>query len=67
MQFQHDGAPAQFSADVRSTLDTAYPKRWTGWGGPVNWPARSPDLSCLDLLPLRLYEASCLRKPYRLQ
>ncbi|GFY35172.1 uncharacterized protein TNCV_5045471 [Trichonephila clavipes] len=22
--------------------------RWIGRGGPVNWPARSPDLSCLD-------------------
>ncbi|GFW06265.1 uncharacterized protein TNCV_37401 [Trichonephila clavipes] len=23
-------------------------RRWIGRGGPVNWPARSPDLSCLD-------------------
>ncbi|GFW86614.1 uncharacterized protein TNCV_4333981 [Trichonephila clavipes] len=48
MWFQHDGAPAHFSADVRSVLDAAYPGRWFGQGGPVNWPARSPDLSCLD-------------------
>ncbi|GFV83324.1 uncharacterized protein TNCV_1900501 [Trichonephila clavipes] len=48
MWFQHDGAPAHFSADVRSALDTAYPGRWIGRDGPVNWPARSPDLSCLD-------------------
>ncbi|GFW23133.1 uncharacterized protein TNCV_3802331 [Trichonephila clavipes] len=48
MWFQHDGAPAHFSADVRSALDTAYPGRWIGRGGPVNWPAHSPDLSCLD-------------------
>ncbi|GFU70571.1 transposable element Tc1 transposase [Trichonephila clavipes] len=27
MWFQHDGAPAHFSADVRSALDTAYPGR----------------------------------------
>ncbi|PRD19263.1 UNVERIFIED_CONTAM: hypothetical protein NCL1_57865 [Trichonephila clavipes] len=47
MWFQHDGAPARFSADVRSALDTAYPGRWIGRGGPVNWPARSPDLSCI--------------------
>ncbi|GFX02368.1 uncharacterized protein TNCV_2285351 [Trichonephila clavipes] len=47
MWFQHDGAPAPFSADVRSALDTAYRGRWIGRGGPENWPARSPDLSCL--------------------
>ncbi|GFV59616.1 DUF4817 domain-containing protein [Trichonephila clavipes] len=48
MWFQHDGAPTHYSADVRSALDTAYPGRWIGRGGPVNWPARSPVLSCLD-------------------
>ncbi|GFT97008.1 uncharacterized protein TNCV_5107901 [Trichonephila clavipes] len=48
MWFQHDRAPAHFSADVRSALDTAYPGRWIRRGGPVNWPACSPNLSCLD-------------------
>ncbi|GFX81582.1 uncharacterized protein TNCV_4179221 [Trichonephila clavipes] len=48
MWFRHDGAPAHFSANVRSTLDTANPGRWIGRGGSVNWPARSPDLPCLD-------------------
>ncbi|GFV65953.1 uncharacterized protein TNCV_1303441 [Trichonephila clavipes] len=48
MWFQRDGAPAHFSRDVRRVLDTAYPGRWIGWGGPVNWPTRSPDLYCLD-------------------
>ncbi|GFS78149.1 uncharacterized protein TNCV_1107611 [Trichonephila clavipes] len=48
MWFQHDGTPAQFSADVRSALDTAYPGQWIGRGGPVSWSKRSPDLSCLD-------------------
>ncbi|GFX39912.1 uncharacterized protein TNCV_2646751 [Trichonephila clavipes] len=43
-------APAPFSADVRSALDTSYPERWIGRGGPVNWPARSSDISCLDFL-----------------
>ncbi|PRD28951.1 UNVERIFIED_CONTAM: hypothetical protein NCL1_30891 [Trichonephila clavipes] len=50
MWFQHDGVPAHFSADVRSALDTAYPGGWIGRGGTVNWPTRSPDLSCLDFL-----------------
>ncbi|GFY12348.1 uncharacterized protein TNCV_284511 [Trichonephila clavipes] len=48
MWFQHDGAHAHFSADVRSALDTTYPGRWIGRGGPVNWPTLSFDLSCLD-------------------
>ncbi|GFS75576.1 uncharacterized protein TNCV_3425211 [Trichonephila clavipes] len=42
--------PAHFSADVRSALDTAYPGRWIGRGGPINWPARSFDLSRLDFI-----------------
>ncbi|GFV44685.1 uncharacterized protein TNCV_212381 [Trichonephila clavipes] len=50
MWFQHDGAPAHFSADVRSALDTAYPGRCIGRDGPGNWSAHSPDLSCLDFL-----------------
>ncbi|GFS66323.1 uncharacterized protein TNCV_3856251 [Trichonephila clavipes] len=49
MWFKHDGAPAHFCADVRSALDTAYLRRWIGRSGLVNYPARSPDLSCLDV------------------
>ncbi|GFV66388.1 uncharacterized protein TNCV_1478521 [Trichonephila clavipes] len=48
MWFQHDGAPAHFSTDVRSVLDTTYPGRWIGRDGSANWLARSTDLSCLD-------------------
>lgn len=48
MWFQHDGAPAHFSREVRAFLDTAYGTRWIGRGGPVAWPARSPDLTSLD-------------------
>ncbi|GFV48392.1 uncharacterized protein TNCV_3026621 [Trichonephila clavipes] len=39
---------AHFRADVGSALDRAYPGQWIGRGGPVNWPSRSNDLSCLD-------------------
>ncbi|GFV03492.1 uncharacterized protein TNCV_5060331 [Trichonephila clavipes] len=48
MWFQHDGAPAHFSGDVRNYLDVTFGQQWIGGGGPVRWPARSPDLSCLD-------------------
>ena len=29
-------------------LDARFPKRWMGRGGPITWPARSPDLNVLD-------------------
>lgn len=48
MHFQHDGAPAHFGRIVRNWLDENYPERWIGRGGPVPWPARSPDLNPLD-------------------
>ncbi|GFW01710.1 uncharacterized protein TNCV_4086251 [Trichonephila clavipes] len=46
MWFQHDGASAHFSRNVRNHLDTG--QHWIGRGGPVPWPPRSSDLSCLD-------------------
>lgn len=48
MWYQCDGAPAHFSLSVRQYLDETYPNRWIGRGGPVDWPARSPDLTPLD-------------------
>lgn len=46
--FMHDGAPAHFSIRARTHLDEVYANQWIGRGGPVNWPARSPDLNPLD-------------------
>lgn len=48
MYYQHDGAPAHFQLNVRRHLDDEYGHRWIGRGGPVQWPARSPDLTPLD-------------------
>ncbi|XP_054713709.1 uncharacterized protein LOC129223166 [Uloborus diversus] len=48
MWFQHDGAPAHFSIDVRNYLNATFGARWIGCGGPVPWPPRSPDFSSLD-------------------
>lgn len=48
MWFQHDGAPPHFARVVRNHLDEAFLNRWIGRGGPVSWPARSPDLTSLD-------------------
>lgn len=46
--YMHDGAPAHWDRNVRNHLDQTYPNRWIGRGGPMAWPARSPDLNPLD-------------------
>lgn len=46
--YQHDGAPPHYSRLVRDYLNTRYGDMWIGRGGPVPWPARSPDLTPLD-------------------
>lgn len=33
---------------MRQILNTRFPERWIGRGGPITWPARSPDLNVLD-------------------
>lgn len=48
MWFMHDGAPAHFSVNVREHLNDSFQNQWIGRGGPVPWPARSPDLNPLD-------------------
>lgn len=48
MMFQHDGAPAHYRRQVREILNARFPDRWIGRGGPIIWPARSPDLNVLD-------------------
>lgn len=46
--FQQDGAPPHFALIVRNYLDQMFPNRWIGRRGPIEWPARSPDLTPLD-------------------
>ena len=48
MLFQQDGASAHYAAVVRNWLDEKFPNRWIGRRGPIEWPARSPDLSPPD-------------------
>lgn len=48
MRFQHDGCPAHYRRSVREWLDTYYPNNWIRRGGPIPWPARSPDLTPMD-------------------
>lgn len=46
--FQLDGCPAHYFRGVRNWLNTNYPNRWIGRGGPMAWPPRSPDITPLD-------------------
>lgn len=46
--FQQDGCPAHNVQIVKEYLDNSFPDSWIGLNGPINWPARSPDLSPLD-------------------
>jgi hypothetical protein len=50
LHFLHDGAPAHFSIIARRYLNRKFPSRWTRRGGPITWPAPSPDLNTLDFL-----------------
>jgi hypothetical protein len=56
--FQHDGAPAYYCKRVREILDNRFPDRWIGRGGPIVWPARSPDLNVLDYFVWGFIKAS---------
>ena len=47
---QHDGAPAHFAVNVKEYLNEQFRQRWIGRGGPVPWPARSPDLTPMNFL-----------------
>lgn len=48
MWLQHDGAGPHYANIVKDFLNDTFPNRWIGRGGPVRWPARSPDLTSLD-------------------
>ena len=46
--WMQDGAPAHFRTDVREYLNQTFPGKWIGRQGPIDWPARSPDLTPMD-------------------
>ena len=46
--FQKDGAPPYWGLRVRQSLERQLPDQWIGRGGPIPWPARSPDMTPLD-------------------
>lgn len=48
MWFLHDGAPVHFTRPIINFLNETYNQQWIGRGGPVPWPARSPDMTKMD-------------------
>lgn len=48
LYFQQDGAPPHNSRIVLNHLTETYGEQVIATHGPVRWPARSPDLTCLD-------------------
>lgn len=46
--YQQDGAPAHNARVNTDWLNIQFENRWIGTSGPIQWPARSPDLSPLD-------------------
>ncbi|GBL93892.1 hypothetical protein AVEN_153650-1 [Araneus ventricosus] len=46
--FQHDGAPPHKISNVKQYLMETFQNQIIGYGGFVEWPPRSPDLTPLD-------------------
>ncbi|XP_076280938.1 uncharacterized protein LOC143209337 [Lasioglossum baleicum] len=65
MFFQMDAAPAHHAVSVRTHIDQTFEDRWFGCGGPVAWPARSPDLNPLDFFLWGYLKNEVYRKPVR--
>lgn len=63
MWLQQDGAPAHFTRAFQTILNHAYPERWIGRGGPVNWPPRSPDMIPLDFFIWGYVKGLVYREP----
>jgi len=49
MWYQQDGAPAHRVRYCVNILNQKFPRAWIGLNGPIAWPARSPDLTPLDI------------------
>ena len=42
------GCASSYAIAVREILDDHLQNRWVGRRGPIEWPARSPDLTACD-------------------
>jgi hypothetical protein len=57
--FQQDVALPHFHEEVTDFLNRKFPEKWIGWGGPVTWPPRSPDLTPL-IFSFGVHQGCCV-------
>ena len=48
LYFQQDGAPSHYFRGVQEHVDETFLLKWIGRKGPIDWPARSTDLTPMD-------------------
>lgn len=63
--FMQDGAPPHWAFVVRDYLTEVFHMRWIGRGGPLPWPARSPDLTPCDFAVWGIVKDHVYRTPVR--
>lgn len=54
------GSPPLRYMLVRESLNDTFSYRWIGRGGPISWPPRSPDITCLVLSLWGTSRAECV-------
>ena len=55
------GLQAHFAWIVRDWLNDHFPQRWLGRAGPIEWPARSPDLTPCDFFLVGIHQGESVR------
>ena len=61
--FMQDSTSPHYAIPVQNYLNNKRPNNWIGRGGPVNWPARSPDLTPCDFFLWRHVKAKVFSTP----
>ena len=47
--FLQDGAPHRSAGELKTLLEEVFPGRWIEHRGPIEWPAKSLNLTSLDI------------------
>lgn len=62
MWWQQDGAPPHSVTEARQNITRLFQAKWIGNKGPVQWPARSPDLSICDFWLWGILKDRCYKR-----